>query len=166
MNRPFALTRVRAILAGVVASLAVCSAQAFSGDIGNLEASSNPGSALTLGLFPGVETLTFSLAGPTKASFAVQSQSLNLGFVIPGATGLAFALFKGNVMLTAPSTAVANLTLAAGMDYSFKVIGTSVGLYTMNWALSPVPEPDAGWLVIAGFGAVGLLARRRGTKLS
>jgi hypothetical protein len=139
----------------------MCTAQAFNGAIGDLASFPNPGSSLNLGLFPSVDTLTFSLSAPTIAAFAIQSQALNLGFVIPGATGLTLAVYKGGSLLTGPGTSFSGMNLVAGTDYSFKVTGTTTGLYTVNWALSPVPEPQVYALVFAGLGAVGTLMRRR-----
>ena len=153
---------IRSTVVGAMAALAVCSsAHAFTAVLGDLSTKPSPGSAIFLGLYSFDDTLEFSLSSPSFASFTVQPQELNLGFIIPGATGVTFSLYKGLDLLAGPGTSFAGLSLAAGSDYSFKVAGTTSGLYSVNWYLSPVPEPESYALALAGLGAVGTLMRRR-----
>ena len=147
---------------GAMAALAVCSsAQAFTKSIGDLSAMPSPGSAIYLGLASIDDTLLFSLSSPSLASFTIQPQTLDLGFIIPGATGVSFSLYKGADLLAGPGTSFSGLSLSAGSDYSFKIKGTTSGLYSVNWYLSPVPEPESYALALAGVGAVISLMRRR-----
>lgn len=153
--------RLKATVIGVMLSMSMGAAQAVSGAIGDLGGLSNPGSKTTLGLGWFTDIMTFSLTAPTLASFAVQSQPLDLGvFVIPGASGLQFSLYQGVSMLAGPGASFTGLSLSAGADYSFKITGYT-GVYSVNWAVSPVPEPQALVLALAGLGVMGGLVRRR-----
>ncbi len=153
--------RLKAMVTGVMLSMSMGAAQAVSGAIGDLGSLPNPGSKTTLGLGWFTDIMTFSLTAPALASFTVQSQPLDLGvFVIPGASGLQFSLYQGMSMLAGPGTSLTGLSLGAGADYSFKITGTT-GVYSVNWAVSPVPEPQAWALALAGLGVMGGLVRRR-----
>ncbi len=154
--------RIRSTVVGAMAALAVCSsAQAFTTSIGDLQTQVSPGSAMFLGQFSFNDTIGFSLSAPTLAAFAVQGQTLNLGYVIPAAGALSLSIYKGATLLAGPGISFSGLSLVAGTDYSFQVAGTGSGLYSVNWYLSPVPEPESLALALAGLGAVGTLMRRR-----
>lgn len=154
--------RIRSTMLGAMAALAVCtSANAFTKSIGDLSTAPSPGSAIFLGLSTIDDTLLFSLSSPSLASFTITPQTLDLGYVIPGATGVSFSLYKGLDLLAGPGTSFAGLSLGAGTDYSFKVTGPTSGLYSVNWYLSPVPEPESYALALAGMGIVVSLMRRR-----
>ncbi|MGH6645614.1 PEP-CTERM sorting domain-containing protein [Aquabacterium sp.] len=154
--------RIRSTVVGAIAALAVCSsANAFTKSIGDLSVAPSPGSAIFLGLASIDDTILFSLSSSSLASFTITPQSLDLGFVIPGATGVSFSLYKGIDLLAGPGTSFAGLSLDAGTDYSFKVTGPTSGLYSVNWYVSPVPEPESYALALAGMGAVISLMRRR-----
>ena len=154
--------RIRSTVLGAMTALAVCApAHAFTTSIGDLQTYVSPGSAFFLGQFSFNDTIGFTLSAPTMAAFAVQGQVLNLGYIIPAATSLSMSIYKGTTLLAGPGVSFAGLSLAAGTDYSFQVAGTGSGLYSVNWYLSPVPEPESLALALAGLGAVGTLMRRR-----
>ncbi|MBU3076489.1 FxDxF family PEP-CTERM protein [Sphingomonas quercus] len=59
---------------------------------------------------------------------------------------------------------VSNIPITAGVMNTIQVIGSGVGSYTGNIAFqatSAVPEPAAWAMMVAGFGIVGMAARRR-----
>ena len=150
----------RAMAVGAATLWLAGAAQAFSGDLGDLQTSPQPIAGPTLGLFPGTETLTFSLSAPSFASFTVQPESF---WLIPPAVNLAMAVYKGSDLLAASGTSVANLFLEAGAGYSLKVSGSQIGVYSVHWSLvSAVPEPSRWLLGLLGFGAlVPTMMRRR-----
>ncbi len=154
--------RIRSTVVGAMAALAVCSsAHAFTTSIGDLQTQVSPGSAMFLGQFSFNDTIGFSLSAPTMAAFAVQGQTLNLGYIIPAAGSLSLSIYKGATLLAGPGVSFSGLSLMAGDDYSFQVAGSGSGLYSVNWYLSPVPEPQSYALALAGLGAIGMLMRRR-----
>ncbi|CAD5372002.1 putative PEP-CTERM sorting domain-containing protein [Rubrivivax sp. A210] len=68
--------------------------------------------------------------------------------------------------LTGERSTVVNVPLVAGSSYHFQirgnVLGPSGGSYSFVAGASPVPEPGAFALVMAGLGAALLVRRRKG----
>lgn len=155
---------VKPVVAGVLACLAMGSAQAYDdalGPLAPLDSTFEVGVGFPKPTF--LDTLSFSLTAAVAGSFTIKGQ----GLAIPGfltlmpATDLTFALYKGGADLTGFGTSFSGLSLLAGDDYSFKVTGQSGG-YHLSWNLSPaVPEPASLSLALAGFAVVGATVRRR-----
>jgi hypothetical protein len=96
----------------------------------------------------------------------------NLSSTLYNITGLTVALYNGSNgsgTLIPPSTGPGDYLPVSGVldsgHYSLKISGTgegsSGGMYTWTMLAQPVPEPETYAMMLAGFGAIGFMARRR-----
>jgi hypothetical protein len=122
------------------------------------------------------DTFGFSVTGGTSLSATAVSNNLGNAFNIDGGTVKLYEVAAGPDLLigsfsfdgTTGSTSHSFDALASG-DYYYLVSGDATGAaggwYSVSSAIAaPVPEPHVTGLMLAGLGALGMLARRRCPK--
>ena len=111
------------------------------------------------------DTITFTLPGLSDLEVGAVSNIFGSFGISNGSV----SVYKGATLLdsfavTGTTNSAMYSSLGAGA-YSFVVAGTvsgkSGGNYTLNAAVTPVPEPETYALMLAGLGAVAFIARRR-----
>jgi hypothetical protein len=117
------------------------------------------------------DTWSFTLAGSswyvtsTASSAASGLQNLNFSsLVIEDAANNVVATYAGNLGTDATEFYALNQTLLAAGDYRLIVTGVNSqaqASYSGNIAVSAVPEPASGELLVAGLAVMGFMAGRR-----
>ena len=152
--------QLKQLAAASLLAVSALGASAANYDVGAL-AVGLPQSITNTVAFQGsfIDIIQFDILGDSTGQFNATTFSLAPFIQFPVA-GLSLSVFKGDTELL-PAAGV--YALPAGNDYSFKVTGTSafVGAYTVNYQITPVPEPESVALMLAGLGVVGVVAARR-----
>ncbi|MEK8053387.1 PEP-CTERM sorting domain-containing protein [Ideonella sp. DXS22W] len=127
-----------------------------------------------LGTVTRTDALNFEYSlDATSLSTGTWTAVTSLNFVAPNQGPTTGALNGNSNANQAALSGSFNTSLASGATFwirwtDFNAIGADDGLAIDNFqltvTLAPVPEPATQALLLAGLGAVGLLARRRGTR--
>lgn len=152
--------QLKKLAAASLLAVSTFAAHAATYDVGALVTGSPQSitkSVLGTGAF--TDTIEFDILGESTGQFNAVT-FVFFPFVANEISNLSLQVFKGATEL-APSAGV--FTLPVGMDYSFKVSGTSTfsGVYSVNYQITPVPEPESIAMLLAGLGVVGAVAARR-----
>lgn len=149
--------------------LALASASSFAVNLGTLDLSSGSnsfGNTPIAGSF--VDTISFTIVASVfnAGIITVVNGTQNVDFTSIVLTGPA-GTFSVPKLTSDPvevwATPAAGYTLTAG-TYTLTLTGTnsaSIGSYSANLAVTPVPEPETYAMLLAGLGIVGLSMRRR-----
>jgi hypothetical protein len=152
--------QIKQLAAASLLAVSALGASAANYDVGALVVG-QPQSITNIVVVPGsfTDIIQFDILGDSTGQFNASTFTLAPFIQFP-ITGLSLSVFKGATEL---SPAAGVYALAAGNDYSFKVTGTSAftGAYSVNYQITPVPEPEAIAMMLAGLGVVGVVAARR-----
>ncbi|NHZ90355.1 PEP-CTERM sorting domain-containing protein [Massilia sp. CCM 8733] len=102
----------------------------------------------------------FSVTGSAKTGLDITE------FNLIDSTG---SLFGGTLLSTGATDqwSLSTSSLNAGtytLQVKGSILGNTVGRYSTNIALAPVPEPETYAMMLAGLGLLGFTARRRNKK--
>jgi hypothetical protein len=121
----------------------------------------------------------FSLTPDATFSSITLSIDLSGGFFSIDPNSFVSQLWSGSQLIAQATTTfingsvqslIQNLPISAG-SYDLRVLGTTTGsaggsyFGNMNVVVSPVPEPEIYAMLMAGFGLLGFMARRRNRAL-
>lgn len=152
------------------AALVVVATGAHAANLGTLDLSSGSGffgNTPVAGSF--TDTLTFTLSSASTANGSVTAvvngtQDVDFSSIVITGPGGSFSFSLTNPdPVEVWALPASGATLSAG-TYTLTLTGTnsaSIGSYAGNLAVTPVPEPQALAMMLAGLGAVGFLVRRR-----
>lgn len=161
------------VATAVIAACGVSNSFAGGGGLGVIISNASFSSTVT-GSF--TDTWTFSLDGPSTVAASLTNVEITFGaFTYNGINNFS-AWLNGVPLFSASSTSGSTTVsvLAGGSSlpaggFNLTVSGTALvggASYGGNIAVAPVPEPESYVMLLAGLGAIAVIARRRSGKAS
>lgn len=160
------------LAAAVIAAVGSGNSFADGGGLGTITSNASFSSTVT-GSF--TDTWTFNLDGPSTVAASLTNVEITFGaFTYNGINNFS-AWLNGVPLVSAASTSgsatvtvlAGGSSLPAGNGFNLTISGTALAggaSYGGNIAVAPVPEPESYVMLMAGLGAIAVIARRRSGK--